>query len=77
MNLVEQAIINTFPDTDAARLNGEMELREIPLWDSMNAINLLAEIERLSGCSGLQIQFSENITVSEITEMLRSKGVKI
>ena len=77
MNLVERAIVNTFPDTDPARLGGGMRLAEIPLWDSMNAINLLAEIEKLSGCSGLQLEFSEDITVSEITETLRSQGVKI
>ena len=77
MNVVQQAIINLFPDADKTRLNGETQLKDIILWDSMNAINLVMEIESLSGCSELPLKFSETVTISEIEEIVRSKGGKI
>ena len=77
MNVVQQAIINLFPGTDKTRLNGETQLKDIILWDSMNAINLVMEIENLSGCSELPLKYSETVTISEIVEVVRSKGGKI
>ena len=77
MNVVQQAIINLFPGADKTKLDGKTQLKDIILWDSMNAINLVMEIESLAGCSELPLKFSENVTIAEIEDVVRSKGVKI
>ena len=75
MKLIQQAIKNVFPDADTNILSEETELVEIPGWDSMNAVNLALEIELLSGCQNLGLQFYDEVTIGQIIEMLRAKGV--
>lgn len=77
MKLVQQAIGNVFPDCDASALTLETKLSELPDWDSMNAINLIMEIEALSGRQNLALQFGPDITVGQLVEMLRAHGLNV
>jgi acyl carrier protein len=77
MKLIQQAIKNVFPDADTNILTEETKLAEIPGWDSMNAVNLVVEIELLSGCQNLGLQFDDEVTIGQIIKMLRPKGVNV
>jgi len=55
----------------------ETKLSELDDWDSMNAINLVMELEELSGCHNMRLIFNETTTIGQIAEGLRSRGVQV
>ena len=75
MQILEQAITNVFPGSDVSHFTSGTKLGEIPGWDSMNAINLVLEIEVLSGCKNLQLQFDEELTIAQVAEQLQAIGI--
>ena len=77
MKLIEEAICNVFPKANARALTMETKLSEIDDWDSMSAINLIVELEGLSGCHNLHIMFGAETTIENIAEGLRSRGVQV
>ena len=76
MELLKQAIVSVFPEADAGKITLDTRLADIPGWDSMNAVNVLAQIEALSGRENLQLTFGNNLTISQVLEALRSQGVE-
>jgi acyl carrier protein len=76
MTLLEKAIADLFPEVNTNALTGETRLDTIAGWDSMNAMNLLIEIEELSGKRPLKLEFSEELTVSKLREQFRAQGVE-
>jgi hypothetical protein len=77
MKLICQAITNVFPEADANLLTEETKLADIPGWDSMNAVNLVLEIELLSGCQSLSLQLGDDVSIGQILNLLRGKGVNV
>jgi acyl carrier protein len=75
MELLKQVVAAVFPDADVSRLSETTRMEEIPGWDSMNAVNLLAQIEAQTGRTGLALAFSNTLTIAEIIESLRAQGV--
>ncbi len=77
MELLKQVITSVFPEADASKLTLETKLADVPGWDSMNAVNVLAGVEALSGRVGLQLVFSKDLTIAEVVETLREQGVEV
>jgi len=77
MNIIKEAIANVFPKTDANAITMQTKLCEIDEWDSMNAVNLVAELEGVSGCKNLQLDFDTETTVGDIVEGLRMQGIEV
>lgn len=75
MELLRQAIVYVFPEADGSKITPETKLAEIPGWDSMNAVNVLAQIEALTGRGDLQLVFGSDLTISQLVEALRAQGV--
>jgi hypothetical protein len=75
VDILRQAIVYVFPEADASRITLETKLADIPGWDSMNAVNLLAQLEALTGRGGLQLAFSSSLTIAQVLEALRAQGV--
>lgn len=75
MKLIQQAISNVFPDFAADTITLETRLSEIPDWDSMNAVNLIMEIEALTGRNNLALEFGSDINIGQVVEMLRARGL--
>lgn len=76
MELLQQALVSVFPEADAIKMTPEMKLTEIPGWDSMNAVNVLAQLEMRTGRTGLQLVFSNDMTIAQLLEALRAQGVE-
>jgi acyl carrier protein len=74
MNLLTQAIVAVFPDAEPGNITPDTKLADIPGWDSMNAVNVLAQLEALSGRTNLQLAFSSDLTVGQLLEALRAQG---
>lgn len=77
MKLIEEAICHVFPKANAHALTMDTKLSEIDDWDSMSAINLVVELEGLSGCHNLRLMFGAETTIAHIAEGLRSRGVQV
>ena len=71
------AIKAVFPDADTSTLNSNTTMAQIPGWDSMNAVNLLLEIEATFGCTNLSLEFSDHQTLGEVCDQLRSSGLPV
>jgi acyl carrier protein len=76
VELLIKALVSVFPEADASKITLETKLADIPGWDSMNAVNVLAQLEALTGRENLQLAFSSNLTISQVLEALRSQGVE-
>ncbi len=76
MEVLKKALVFVFPEAEASRITPETKLADIPGWDSMNAVNVLAQLEALTGRSGLQFAFSSDLTVAQVLEALRAQGVR-
>ena len=76
MELLIKAIVSVFPEADASKITLDTKLADIPGWDSMNAVNVLAQLEALTGRENLQLAFSNSLTISQILEALRAQGVE-
>ena len=76
MDILRQALVYVFPEAEASKIAPETRLADIPGWDSMNAVNVLAQLEALSGRGGLQLAFSSDLTVAQVLEALRAQGVQ-
>jgi hypothetical protein len=75
MDVLRQALVYVFPEADASKITPETKLADLPGWDSMNAVNVLAQLEALTGRGGLQLTFSSDLTVAQVLEALRAQGV--
>ena len=76
MELLIKAIVSVFPEADASKITLDTKLADIPGWDSMNAVNVLAQLEALTGRENLQLAFTNSLTISQILEALRAQGVE-
>jgi acyl carrier protein len=76
VELLIKALVSVFPEADASKITLDTKLADIPGWDSMNAVNVLAQLETLTGRENLQLAFSNNLTISQILEALRAQGVE-
>ena len=76
MELLIKAIVSVFPEADASKITLDTKLADIPGWDSMNAVNVLAQLEALTGRENLQLAFNNSLTISQILEALRAQGVE-
>ncbi len=77
MELLRQAIVYVFPEAEGTTLAPDTKLTEIPGWDSMNAINVLLQLQMLTGRADLQLIFNSNLRICDLVESLRSQGVAV
>jgi hypothetical protein len=76
VELLKRAIVSVFPEAEASKITCETKLADIPGWDSMNAVNVLAQLEALTGRENLQLAFTSDLTIAQVLEALRSQGVE-
>ena len=77
MQKLLQAIQTVFPGTDVSSLQPDTKMSQIPGWDSMNAINLVLEIENTFGCSNLSIEFGAEKTFGQLCDELRAHKLAV
>lgn len=77
MKKLVEAIKETFPEADTTTIGENSIMEDLPGWDSMNAINLIVEIESRFKCSGLSIEFSPTQTFGEFCGQLREQGLDL
>jgi hypothetical protein len=75
MEHLKKALVSVFPDAEASQLTPDTKLADIPGWDSMNAVNVLAQLEALTGRSNLQLVFANDLTIGEVLVALQAQGV--
>jgi len=75
MEKILEAIKEVFPEADLNALNEATKLSHLPGWDSMNAVNLVLEIEERFNCSSLKLEFSDALTIGEVCAALHARGV--
>ncbi len=66
LSKLEQGIQEIFPDIGDMEITAEMELGEIPDWDSMSAVNLQSFIEQQFQVSVPQDLLNEETKVGEV-----------
>lgn len=76
MELIKKAIANVFIDADVNQIDADTKLSSIPGWDSMNAVNLLLELQTLTGCGTLKFDFRNEMTVAQLSQTLKEHGIK-
>ena len=77
MKIIKNAIGKVFPKVNTNNLTLETKLAEIEDWDSMNAINLVIELQELSGCKDLDLEIDTETTIGQVAEELREQGVNV
>ncbi|MEQ1908301.1 MAG: hypothetical protein ABMA15_05730 [Vicinamibacterales bacterium] len=71
------AIKTVFPEFDDATFSNDMEMLQIPGWDSMNSVNLQMQIQSDFDVSLDQFVLNDESKVSEIVAFLKSKKVAL
>ena len=77
MERIRQAIKTVFPDFDESTFNPDMEMQQIPGWDSMNSVNLQVQIDTIFGVKSEEMGLNDYSKVSDITAFLKSKKVSV
>jgi acyl carrier protein len=77
MDKVEQALRKIFWPWDGKGFSPQMHMRELPGWDSMNAVSLLVELEdsfetNLEGALSL----TDDLTVESLLEAINRRVEK-
>jgi len=75
LELLKSSIKDVFPNFEESKFDVNLKLRDIPGWDSMNAVNLLVVLEGNFNCEfDITENFiSEETTVSELMSMIKCK----
>lgn len=76
MELLLKAIKSVFEDFDEKEFNENLEMSEIPGWDSMNSVNLQLEIESVFGIDFSKFIIGGNHKISDIIENIKSGSTK-
>lgn len=71
------AIKTVFPEFDESTFSTDMEMLQIPGWDSMNSVNLQMQIQNEFGVPMDQLVLNDESRVSEIVAFLKSKKVAL
>ena len=74
---VVEAIKTVFPDFDEATFTNDMEMLQIPGWDSMNSVNLQMQLQALFNVQFDQFVLSDESRVSDIVAFLKSKKIAL
>lgn len=77
MERIRQAIKTVFPDFDEATFSPDMEMLQIPGWDSMNSINLQVQLDNTFGVKSEEMGLNDYSKVSDIVAFLKSKKVTV
>lgn len=75
MERIRQAIKTVFPDFDEATFSQDMEMLQIPGWDSMNSINLQVQLDNTFGVKSEEMGLNDYSKVSDIVAFLKSKKI--
>jgi acyl carrier protein len=68
-----QLIRETFSLNEKIILSEKTYLREIPGWDSMNAVNLEIAIETAYGVEPSQLELTDDTSLTELAAQLEKK----
>lgn len=58
------------------QLNPDSKLKDIVGWDSMNAVNLLAELEKTFGVNLENETLRESMTLADVARLVEAHGGK-
>lgn len=77
MTRVVNAIKTVFPEFDEGVFNADMEMAQIPGWDSMNSVNLQMQLQKEFNVPFDQFVLSDETRVSEIATYLKTNRVSL
>ena len=75
MQRISQAIKSVFPEFDISRFRQDLEMGQIPGWDSMNSINLQMQIESMFNIKFGDFSLNDYHKVSDIVNFMKEKGI--
>ncbi len=74
MKRLIEAVCAVFPETDADSLTGASTLGRLPGWDSMNAVNLLLEINARCIVDIEGFPLEETVMLAELNDAISERG---
>ena len=66
MNAVLEGLQRTFDDLDPAGLTAQTKLGDVPGWDSMNAVTLVMQLEKVTGKKLQGLRLSPDMTLADV-----------
>ncbi len=69
---IKQGLEEIFPEAADMEITPDMELGELPDWDSMSSVNFQTFIEEEFSVTIPQDRLNENVTVNEVIEMIEN-----
>jgi acyl carrier protein len=77
MQKIIACLKSVFPECDPATITSDTSLGDVPGWDSMNSVNFLLELEVAFSVSLLDETLTAEQHVSDVEELLRTKGAEV
>jgi acyl carrier protein len=77
MQRIVEAIKTVFPDFDESTFSKDLEMEQIPGWDSMNSVNLQAQLDTLFGVKSEELGLNDYSKVSDIVTFLKARKVSL
>ena len=71
------AITAVFPDFDDTAFSPDLEMMQVPGWDSMNSVNLQMQIQSTFDVQFDQFYLNDESKVSDIITFLKSKKIPL
>jgi acyl carrier protein len=75
MQRLSKAIKTVFSDFDESQFSRDLEMGQIPGWDSMNSINLQMQIESMFNIQFGEFNLNDYHKVSDIINFMKGKGI--
>lgn len=77
MTRVLDAIKTVFPEFDETTFDMDMQMLQIPGWDSMNSVNLLMQLQKVFDVPFDQFVLVDETRVSDIAAFLKANKVSV
>lgn len=75
MKRISNAIKLVFPEFNESQFRQDLELGQIPGWDSMNSINFQMQVESMFNVKFGDFSLNDYNKVSDVTKFLKEKGI--
>jgi acyl carrier protein len=77
MGRLIDVLVDTFPTLDRNTVLPSLRIGDIPMWDSMAAVNLLISTEDTFKISLRNVDLHGNLTIGDFADMIRAQGAAI
>lgn len=71
MNIIIEAIKETFPKVNTESLTGETHFADISGWDSMSSVTLQVELESRLGIGQLDFVITGDMTIQSLADRIK------